>query len=522
MKSITPNISIGYSKKTTPDRHNNGGEQGGNCYGMATATQETRHHASRLGKTERHEAKLELARQLEGNGRGNLKDPKVLQKFKELQKSQHTQPITFLNGVGTAKNIIFSTVKFFPIAVARMIKYMEGNGLHYFSERMLIRGHAMTLDITKDDAKKEYSIVLTDPNTKEGPVKANIAFAATQKDYEQLKYILLKTNCFSNMPEETKGKKGILYIGFHDYKPNTPGCEDVPAMQILARPDDVDISDLIFFSIQLSDQQALQKAFDIGFNINKLFYASGNAKSGNTLEQTILQNAAYTKACDIETFQMILDRPGIHINTQDTVGRTALHLAIETRSDEKADLLLKKDDIDLTLCDTNGNTPLHYIAKYGDESFFEELRGSLEQKTIPLGAKNKQGQTALHIAAQKGNAQFAEFLLNHDSLTPEILNAQDMHGKTILHYAVQNKDHKFIDLLLKNKTLKLNLQNREGKTPFFQAIENEDIEAFQILREKMNHRDFRLKDSNGRTHLDYIEAVQDPEIKQQMMSILQA
>ncbi len=77
--------------------------------------------------------------------------------------------------------------------------------------------------------------------------------------------------------------------------------------------------------------------------------------------QTMLMAACENKNCSPELVQLILRyRP--HINLQDSVGRTALHLACRAGKANIVKILAEVERIDVNRRTCGGETPLMYAA----------------------------------------------------------------------------------------------------------------------------------------------------------------
>lgn len=171
---------------------------------------------------------------------------------------------------------------------------------------------------------------------------------------------------------------------------------------------------------------------------------------------------------------------GADVKARDNFGRSALHRAMNA---EIAGALLDKG-IEIEDKDINGATPLCYAASYD-----RELAGYLISKGANVnargfGVKNvRRGsmehlwQSPLLMAAYYRKADIAELLLAGGAN----VNAGGDDGKAAVHLAAMAGSKSVIELLIKNKA-DLNLTDRYGNTPLKLALENDKIEAAEILR----------------------------------------
>src|SRR5208337_1072836 len=107
--------------------------------------------------------------------------------------------------------------------------------------------------------------------------------------------------------------------------------------------------------------------------------------------------------------------------------------------------------------DTDGETPLHWAAAFGQEDIVDLL---LANNTDALAKTNKAGETPLHVAAAKGFTGVAETLLTHKA----DVNARDGGGNTSLHWATLWNHPDMVQLLLAHQA-DANAKTNKGRTP---------------------------------------------------------
>jgi len=222
------------------------------------------------------------------------------------------------------------------------------------------------------------------------------------------------------------------------------------------------------------------------------------------------------------------------IEAQNSLGRTALHIAAEfghedvvrVLLEQKGDpnkkanlditplliatargklgvvkLLLAQEDeegkpaIDIGAQDADGNTALHLAVRFGTEDLVgtkDMVRALLNRGCDPNEMDNK-GVTPLMLAAQKGRAELLNlFFLLQGQLVR--LDAQDKKGWSALHFAAKSGGKRAVETLLMQGAepgLKI---PEDGRTPFLIAAEEGNVAAAKLF--------FGRKDKDGKPVID--------------------
>ena len=156
---------------------------------------------------------------------------------------------------------------------------------------------------------------------------------------------------------------------------------------------------------------------------------------------------------DIESLESYLNSPEVDLTVKDSIGETPLHVAVENNNYQIVQLLLEHG-ADVNILDDYNDTPLHLASA-------KDLNISIVQLLLEHGAdveirENRNGDTPLHLASYNGNYQIVQLLLEHGAN----VDSRDFEENTPLHQASINKHysivHFFSDimltLILKTKT----------------------------------------------------------------------
>ncbi|KAJ9576404.1 hypothetical protein L9F63_006760 [Diploptera punctata] len=136
-------------------------------------------------------------------------------------------------------------------------------------------------------------------------------------------------------------------------------------------------------------------------------------------------------------------------------------------------LLKRKPNV--TVCDKDGNSALHYAAQLGDTAIIK-LCVDLQ---IDVDSKNSRGQTPLLFAAAHKGRLIAIKTLHE--LGADV-SESDFDDNCGLHYAALCDDVEAVDWFVK-QNVDLNSENNEMKTPLWLAVDNNNVEAVKKLLE---------------------------------------
>ncbi|KAL5017287.1 hypothetical protein ScPMuIL_006876 [Solemya velum] len=120
---------------------------------------------------------------------------------------------------------------------------------------------------------------------------------------------------------------------------------------------------------------------------------------------------------------------GANINTQDLMGRSALHECVQTGQLQTVELLVQRG-INLNLTDWRGSTALHYACATGNIPLTEFLIG---QANVSLNSQDCRGRTPLLVAMDRKRNDLVEVMVGKhlSKLKPFLV---DFNGFNCLHY----------------------------------------------------------------------------------------
>ena len=161
-----------------------------------------------------------------------------------------------------------------------------------------------------------------------------------------------------------------------------------------------------------------------------------------------------------EPFDRVLRTSRASIDSRDSLGRTALHLAAYNRDANDIDIILRHG-ANPDLGDRHGKTPLHVASALGSAS----CTNALIAGGANLESTDQFGDTALHHACMRGHVHIVELLLKAGADT----EAQNCVGETPLRHAVFC-DHILVVQLLHERGAAFAPQDKWGSTALHNAI----------------------------------------------------
>ena len=155
------------------------------------------------------------------------------------------------------------------------------------------------------------------------------------------------------------------------------------------------------------------------------------------------------------------------INNIDSLGNSALHLAVTLKNNEEIITCLIKNGADINLKNSKEQTPLHLAS---GKNRVENINILLSDPKINYNPIDYQGFTPLIKACASQAYDVVKTFLRSNEIN---INFQDKIGNTALHYLCE--DEKFdVAIEIIKKGGDANIKNNDGKTPL-DLIKTEDV-----------------------------------------------
>lgn len=198
---------------------------------------------------------------------------------------------------------------------------------------------------------------------------------------------------------------------------------------------------------------------------------------------------------------------GFDISAVNDNGENAVNVAISSGSYFVLDFLIE-NGANLNSTSDSGIPPLSQAILAYDKKAIDTLLASKKVDIYSVWGDMWTG-SPLYAACSKANVYALEKMvengadLNHDF--------SEYNAVPLIHYVInykqylKNEEYKeLIAFLILNK-VNINIKNRHGQTPLMAVLKNGDIDGFNALI--AGGADVSLKDSNGKTALDYAKSL---------------
>ncbi|PVD33401.1 hypothetical protein C0Q70_04657 [Pomacea canaliculata] len=137
---------------------------------------------------------------------------------------------------------------------------------------------------------------------------------------------------------------------------------------------------------------------------------------------------------NIDVIFKLLQKSSLNVDTRDSKGNTALHLAVKEGNNLVAEKLLTLG-ARCDLLDENGRTVLHSLVMQQNAVFTSSLLKKAIESGPSLATKDSEGNTAVHVAAKLKKWEYVNLLLAHGASDTE----PDREGWTVIDRVVTNE-----------------------------------------------------------------------------------
>jgi ankyrin len=206
---------------------------------------------------------------------------------------------------------------------------------------------------------------------------------------------------------------------------------------------------------------------------------------------------------DIELIVKLVEE-GSDVNTRDSRGITAMHVAAISGRADVAELLVNMG-ADVEAGDNDGWTPLHAAAANGETS--TPVARLLIAHGADVQALTNDGTTVLHEVGRGGDAWLAELLIKRGA----DVNAVHHSGDTPLHFAASsgNADSVQVARVLLASGANVWVRNKSGHTALEVALVSGNEGVAKLLAEAV---DLSARDGSGDTRLHWAVRRHNPRL----------
>ena len=196
----------------------------------------------------------------------------------------------------------------------------------------------------------------------------------------------------------------------------------------------------------------------------------------------------------------IRNKSKIDLNLQDDDDYYPLHQVVLLKNISYVEFIvdnLPDKDKDINNVDSIGNSALHLAVTLKNN---DEIINYLLKNGADINLKNSKGQTPLHLASGKNRIENINILL----INPQInYNPIDVQGFTPLIKACASQAYDVVKTFLRSKEININFQDKIGNTALDYLCEDEKYDiAIELIK---IGGDVEIKNNEGKTPLDLIK-----------------
>ena len=184
----------------------------------------------------------------------------------------------------------------------------------------------------------------------------------------------------------------------------------------------------------------------------------------------------------------------INFNFKNSVGYNGLQLACMNGWDTAVKVLLehlKKNKIEIDLCDRNGKTLLHYAV---ENNHLAVARLLIQEKIIDINSIDRKGRVVFIIALSKNHVEMANILLENGSL-----QWNDQLACEALKMAITEGNSDIAQHLMDKKEFKNTFDNINFIELLFRSVRKNHMGIIKLLIQKIG--DVDVRDEDGQTVL---------------------
>ena len=190
----------------------------------------------------------------------------------------------------------------------------------------------------------------------------------------------------------------------------------------------------------------------------------------------------------------------INLNQQDDDDYYPLHQVVLLKNISYVEFIIQNlpnKEKDINNVDSLGNSALHLAVTLNNN---EEIINYLINQGSDINLTNNKKQTPLHLASGKNKTEYINILLSNPKVD---YNPIDYQGFTPFIKACASQAYDVVKSFLRSNEIKINLKDKIGNTALHYLCEDEKFDlAIELMKKGGN---IEIKNNNDKTPLDLIK-----------------
>lgn len=174
----------------------------------------------------------------------------------------------------------------------------------------------------------------------------------------------------------------------------------------------------------------------------------------------------------------------VTLNKKRTYLRNLMFIfAIKEKNIQDIEAIIRENEFDLMITDSEKNNPLHLLAKNGSSLIIKTLMNDPQFQSA-ASEKNNDGFLPIHLALIRGNLSTFIAFLDTTNDNSEGYFRNDL-GRTLLHFAAKNNHYELCKHILKHDISYVHVRDHQGRSAIHEAVQTGNLKIVELLIESL-------------------------------------